>query len=72
MMLPLAVAMDNVLIDASLALVALLVGVFGTLWYVRQTAPTSQGNSAEGQGNRRKRSPGQRRRAIEHGCVAIA
>ena len=50
MILPLAVAMNNVLIDASLALVALLVGVFGTLWYVRQTAPASQDGNAEGQG----------------------
>lgn len=33
------VAMGNVLIDASLSLVALLVGFFGALWYVRQTSP---------------------------------
>ncbi len=54
MMLPLAVAMNNVLIDASLALVALLVGVFGTLWYVRQMAPAIRGNNAEGQGTAEK------------------
>lgn len=38
-MLPLGVAIDNVIIDASLALIALLVGFFGALWYVRQTGP---------------------------------
>ena len=53
-MLPLAVAMDNVLIDAGLALVALLVGVIGTLWYVRQTAPATQDSNAEGQGTAEK------------------
>ncbi|MEM8945868.1 MAG: diguanylate cyclase [Planctomycetota bacterium] len=36
-MLLFGVTLGNVLIDASLALVALLVGFFGALWYVRQT-----------------------------------
>lgn len=39
-MLLLGVALGNVLIDAALALIALLVGFFGALWYVRQTSPT--------------------------------
>lgn len=38
-MLLFGVALGNVLIDASLALIALLVGFFGALWYVRQTGP---------------------------------
>ncbi len=48
-MLPLAVAMDNVLIDASLALVAMLVGFFSALWYVRQTGPSKQGGGDNNQ-----------------------
>lgn len=39
-MLLLGVALGNVLIDAALALIALLVGFFGALWYVRQTSAT--------------------------------
>ncbi|MGI9430416.1 MAG: diguanylate cyclase domain-containing protein [Bythopirellula sp.] len=38
-MLPLGVAMDNVMIDAVLALIALMVGFFSALWYVKHTAP---------------------------------
>jgi len=34
-MLPLGVAIDNILIDASLALIALLIGFFSALWYER-------------------------------------
>lgn len=39
MMLPLGVTMDNVLIDASLGLIALLVGFFSALWYVKHATP---------------------------------
>ena len=41
------VALDNVLIDAVLALVALFVGFFSAVWYIRQTTPALQ--SAEGE-----------------------
>ncbi len=47
MMLPLAVAMNNVLIDASLALVALCVGFFSALWYVRHIVPSRQGGNED-------------------------
>jgi len=40
-MLPLGVAINNVLIDASLALIALLVGFFSALWYVKYNDPTA-------------------------------
>ena len=40
-MLPLGVATNNILIDASLALIALLVGFFSALWYVKHLVPTA-------------------------------
>ncbi len=49
MTLPIAVTMDNVLIDASLALVALLVGFFSALWYVRHFAQPKQADNNEAQ-----------------------
>ena len=39
--------MDNVLIDAVLALIALLVGFFSALWYVKHAAPTAQRSGEE-------------------------
>jgi len=39
--LPLAIAIDSVLINTSLALVALLIGFFSALWYVRHIAPAT-------------------------------
>ncbi len=48
MMLPLAVALDNVLIDATLALIALLVGFFSALWYVKHSdSATKEGAGRE-------------------------
>ncbi len=41
-MLLFGVALGDVLIDASLALIALVVGFFGALWYVRQTGPKAK------------------------------
>ncbi len=41
-MLLFGVALGDVLIDASLALIALLVGFFGALWYARQTGPKAK------------------------------
>ncbi|NOZ40544.1 MAG: GGDEF domain-containing protein [Planctomycetes bacterium] len=41
--------MDNVLIDASLALVALCVGFFSALWYVRHIAPSRQSDNEAAQ-----------------------
>ncbi len=54
MMLPLAVAMNDVLIDVSLALVALLVGFFSALWYARQTGPSAlaAGDNAQAVGDK--------------------
>ncbi len=49
MMLPLAVAMDNVLIDASLALIALVVGFCSALWYVRHSTTSARTSSENAQ-----------------------
>lgn len=48
MPLLLGVALDNVLIDAGLALIALFVGFFSAVWYIRH-ADTSTGSEATGE-----------------------
>ncbi len=43
MLLPLGVALDSVLIDASLALVALVVGFYAAIWYVKYSSTLENG-----------------------------
>lgn len=43
MLLPLGVALDSVLIDASLALVALVVGFYSAIWYVKYSSQLQNG-----------------------------
>ena len=44
MMLPLGVALDNVLIDAGLALIAMFVGFYSAIWYVKHSSAFTDGN----------------------------
>jgi len=46
---PLGVALNNVLIDASLALIALLVGFFSALWYVKHGIAATPEDSGDGE-----------------------
>lgn len=46
--------MDNVLIDASLALIALLVGFFSALWYVKHAAPVTPLSNESGEETKEK------------------
>ena len=49
-LLPLGVALDNVLIDAGLALIALFVGFYSAIWYVKHSA-TFNADSENGNGS---------------------
>ncbi len=49
MILPLGVALNYILIDASLALVAMLFGFFAAIWYVKQTGPKLAGGESSQQ-----------------------
>ena len=47
MLLPLGVALQNVLIDAGLALIALLVGFYSAIWYVKFSSTFSAGGRGD-------------------------
>ena len=53
-MLPLGSALNYLLIDVPLALIALLVGVFSALWYVRHTASTLASSEESEEASREK------------------
>jgi diguanylate cyclase len=48
MLLPLGVALDNVLIDAGLAMVALVVGFYAALWYCKHSSQFQDGSGGNG------------------------
>ena len=50
----LGLALTNVLIDVSLALIALVIGFVSALWYLKITQGTSAGEDAEDGDNREK------------------
>ncbi len=52
MLLPLGVALDTVLIDAGLALIAMFVGFYAAIWYVNYTSTLNDGDHGDGKSQR--------------------
>ena len=52
MLLPLGVALDNVLIDAGLALIAMFVGFYAAIWYVNYSSTLNDGDHGDGKSQR--------------------
>ncbi len=52
MLLPLGVALDNVLIDVGLALIAMFVGFYSALWYVKYSSTPNNDDHGDGDSQR--------------------